>query len=112
MDLKEIGLDYVGWICLAQERGQGHTVVKLGNESLFSIKCMDSWLVEKCNFPRKDATALSLLIQTVLFECDDCEIVNNCIWLYVTNSTLCSECIPGLLKLFQFPITHLPNIVV
>ena len=23
MDLKEIGLDYVAWICLAQDRGQG-----------------------------------------------------------------------------------------
>ena len=35
MDLKETGLDCVGWICLAQDRGQGHAVVNFGADLLF-----------------------------------------------------------------------------
>lgn len=35
MDLKETGLDYVGWICLAQDSGQVHAVINLGMDVCF-----------------------------------------------------------------------------
>ena len=35
MDLKEIGLYYVGWICLAQDSGQGQAVVNLRMDLCF-----------------------------------------------------------------------------